>query len=340
MSGSPFFEDDQRVTQSLCKDQPQPEASMFQYAMRRLLQAIPILFVVLTLVFILARVLPGDPATAALGDYASKEAVEALREKMGLNDPLWLQYLHFLGNLLQGDLGVSATTGYSVAKQVVNVLPYTLELTLAGIVLGYIFGVPMGISAAVRRNTFVDYFNRAFSLIGLSIPAFYLGILLILLFSIIFPIFPVVGGGDLTDLSDNLRHLALPALSLGLIMTAYITRMTRSSILDIIRDDYVRTARSKGVSERLILYKHVLRNALIPIVALGGLYAVVLIGSSVMVEIVFSRPGLGKLMVGAIKQRDYTTLQSVMVIYAVMVMLINLATDLIYGVIDPRIKYE
>ncbi|MDZ7759672.1 MAG: ABC transporter permease [Desulfovermiculus sp.] len=313
---------------------------MFQYAVRRLLQAIPILFVVLTLVFILARVLPGDPATAALGDYASKEAVEALREKMGLNDPLWMQYLNFLGNLLQGDLGVSTSTGYSVAKQVVNVLPYTLELTVAGILLGYIFGVPMGISAAVRRNSFIDYFIRAFSLIGLSIPAFYLGILLILVFSIIFPIFPVVGGGDLTDLSDNLRHLALPALSLGLIMTAYITRMTRSSILDIIRDDYVRTARSKGVSERLILYKHVLRNALIPIVALGGLYVVVLIGSSVMVEIVFSRPGLGKLMVGAIKQRDYTTLQSVMVIYAVMVMLINLATDLIYGVIDPRIKYE
>ena len=313
---------------------------MFQYAVRRLLQAIPILFVVLTLVFILARVLPGDPATAALGDYASKESVEALREKMGLNEPLWMQYLNFLGNLLQGDLGVSASTGYSVAKQVVNVLPYTLELTLAGILLGYIFGVPMGISAAVHRNTFIDYFNRAFSLIGLSIPAFYLGILLILVFSIIFPIFPVVGGGELTDLSDNLRHLALPALSLGMIMTAYITRMTRSSILDIIRDDYVRTARAKGVSERFILYKHVLRNALIPIVALGGLYAVVLIGSSVMVEIVFSRPGLGKLMVGAIKQRDYTTLQSVMVIYAVMVMLINLATDLIYGIIDPRIKYE
>ena len=313
---------------------------MFQYAVRRLLQAIPILFVVLTLVFILARVLPGDPATAALGDYASKEAVDALRDKMGLNDPIWVQYFHFLGNLLQGDLGVSAISGYSVAKQVSNVLPYTLELTISGILLGYIFGVPLGISAAVGRNTFIDYFNRAFSLIGLSIPAFYLGILLILVFSIVFPIFPVVGGGDLTDLSDNLRHLALPALTLGLIMTAYITRMTRSSILDIIRDDYVRTARSKGVSERLILYKHVLRNALIPIVALGGLYAVVLIGSSVMVEIVFSRPGLGKLMVGAIKQRDYTTLQSVMVIYAVMVMLINLGTDLIYGVIDPRIKYD
>jgi ABC-type dipeptide/oligopeptide/nickel transport system permease component len=149
-----------------------------------------------------------------------------------------------------------------------------------------------------------------------------------------------VGGGDFWDLKDNLRHLALPGLALGLLMMAYVTRMTRSSILDVLREDYVRTAHAKGLLERFVLYKHVLRNAMIPIVALGGLYAVVLIGSSVMVEIVFSRPGLGKLMVGAIKQRDYTTLQSVMVIYAVIVVLINLATDLVYSLIDPRIKYN
>jgi ABC-type dipeptide/oligopeptide/nickel transport system permease component len=200
--------------------------------------------------------------------------------------------------------------------------------------------VPLGISAAVHRNSFIDYFNRIFSLLGLSVPAFYLGIILILVFSIIFPIFPVVGGGEFWNPKDNLRHLVLPGLSLGLLMMAYVTRMTRSAILDVLREDYVRTAHAKGVIERLVLYKHVLRNALIPIVALGGLYAVVLIGSSVMVEIVFTRPGLGKLMVGAIKQRDYTTLQSVMVIYAVLVVVINLATDLIYGFIDPRIKYD
>jgi ABC-type dipeptide/oligopeptide/nickel transport system permease component len=313
---------------------------MFQYIVRRILQSIPILFVVLTLVFVVVRVLPGDPAVAALGDYASKQAVEALRQKLGLNVPLWLQYLRFLRDLCQGNLGVSAITGYSVASQVVAVLPHTLELTFCGIFFGYIVGVPLGMSAAVRRNTFVDYFNRIFSLLGLSVPAFYLGILLILLFSIKFPMFPVVGAGAFSDLADNLWHLFLPALTLGLLMTAYVTRMTRSSILNVLREDYVRTARAKGLVERIILYKHVLRNALIPIVALGGLYAVVLIGSSVMVEIVFSRPGLGKLMVGAIKQRDYTTLQSVMVIYAVLVVLINLATDLVYSLIDPRIKYR
>ncbi len=313
---------------------------MFNYIVRRILQSIPILFIVLTLVFIVVRVLPGDPAVAALGDYASKEAVNALREKMGLNAPLWRQYLSFLGDLLQGNLGISTITGYPVAAQIARVLPYTLELTFAAIVFGYILGVPLGISAAVRRNTFIDYFNRIFSLLGLSVPAFYLGILLILVFSIKFPLFPVVGGGDFYNLADNLRHLFLPGLSLGLLMTAYVTRMTRSSILDIIREDYVRTAYAKGVAERIVLYKHVLRNAMIPIVALGGLYAVVLIGSSVMVEIVFSRPGLGKLMVGAIKQRDYATLQSVMVFYAVIVVVINLFTDMIYGLVDPRIKYN
>lgn len=313
---------------------------MFHYIVRRILQSIPILFVVLTLVFVIVRVLPGDPAVAALGDYASKEAVDALRSKMGLDAPLWLQYFRFLGDLCRGNLGVSAISGYPVSTQVVKVLPHTLELTFCGIFLGYFFGIPLGVLAAIRRNTFIDYFNRIFSLLGLSVPAFYLGILLILLLSIRFPLFPVVGAGDFLDPVENLRHLFLPAFTLGLLMTAYITRMTRSAILETLQEDYVRTAHAKGVRERIVLFKHVLRNALIPIVALGGLYAVVLIGSSVMVEIVFSRPGLGKLMVGAIKQRDYVTFQSVMVVYAVIVVLLNLATDLVYSVIDPRIKYR
>jgi ABC-type dipeptide/oligopeptide/nickel transport system permease component len=313
---------------------------MFNYAVRRILQSIPILFIVFTLVFVIVRVLPGDPATAALGDYASQAAVESLRKSMGLDVPLWQQYLRFLGSLLRGDLGNSIITGYPVSSQIVNVLPYTLQLTFSAIILGYIFGIPLGISAAVKRNSFVDYFNRVFSLIGLSIPAFYLGILLMYLFSIKLRWFPVVGGGELWSLGSNLRYLFLPALSLGLVMTAYITRMTRSSLLNVLMEDYIRTARSKGIPEKRVLFKHALRNALIPIVALGGLYAVVLIGSSVMIEIVFSRPGLGSLMVGAIKQRDYTTLQSVMVLYALIVVALNLVTDLIYGWIDPRIQYK
>jgi ABC-type dipeptide/oligopeptide/nickel transport system permease component len=313
---------------------------MLAYMVRRILVAVPILLVVLTLVFLLVRLAPGDPAVAALGDYASQEAVERMRERMGLNAPLWLQYVRFLGQLLRGDLGRSLINDVPVSQQIRRVLPYTLELTGAGIFVGLLLGVPLGILTALRRNTVIDYAGRIFGLAGLSVPAFYLGILLMLLFAVQLDWFPVVGGGELSDLRDNLQHLFLPALSLGLIMTAYITRMTRSAMLEVLNEDYMRTARSKGLRERTVLVRHGLRTALIPVVSVIGVYSIVLIGSSVMTEVVFSRPGLGKLMVGAMKQRDYTTLQSIMVIYASFVVIINLVTDLAYGIIDPRIRYQ
>jgi len=193
---------------------------------------------------------------------------------------------------------------------------------------------------ALKRNTVVDYLGRTLSLGGLSFPTFYLGILLMLVFAIKIPIFPVVGGGPLDDLPKNLYHLFLPGLTLGLIMTAYVTRMARSSVLNILNEDYVRTARAKGLAERKVIYKHLLRNALLPITALIGVYAIVMIGGSVMVEIVFSRPGLGRMMIGALKQRDYTTLQAVMATFTVFVVFINLLTDLMYGLIDPRVRYK
>jgi ABC-type dipeptide/oligopeptide/nickel transport system permease component len=296
--------------------------------------------VVLTLVFLLVRVAPGDPAVSILGDYATKEAVDALREKMGLNAPLWTQYSRFLAGILRGDLGSSLVTGAPVAPQIGRVLPFTLELTIAGIVIGVIIGVPLGILSALRRNTLLDYLVRVFSLTGLSVPAFYLGILLMLLFSIRLGFFPVVGAGDPRNPGDILYHLCLPALSLGLLMTAYVARMARSSMLNVLQEDYIRTGRSKGLQERTVLYRHAFRNALIPIISVIGVYSILLIGSSVMTEIVFSRPGLGKLMVGATQRRDYTTLQSIMMIYAGFVVFINLLADLFYGIIDPRIRYE
>lgn len=313
---------------------------MIAYIVRRILISVPILLVVLTLVFLLVRIAPGDPAVAALGDYASKDAVERMRERMGLNKPLWRQYVDFLGRLARGDLGRSLINDVPVSQQIRRVLPYTLELTGSGILVGLLFGIPLGIVTALRRNTVLDYAGRIFGLAGLSVPAFYLGILLMLLFAVQLDLFPVVGGGELTDLRDNLYHLFLPALSLGLIMTAYLTRMTRSAMLEVLNADYMRTARSKGLRERVVLIRHGLRTALIPVVSVVGVYSIVLIGSSVMTEVVFSRPGLGKLMVGAMKQRDYTTLQSIMVIYASFVVVINLITDLAYGVIDPRIRYQ
>lgn len=313
---------------------------MLKYTLKRLLLAIPTLLGVLTVIFFIVRVAPGDPATAALGDYASQDAVQRLRERMGLDAPLWLQYVRFLRDLARGDLGSSMITGTSVAEQIRFVLPYTLELSFSSIIVGTLLGVPLGVFTALRRNRLSDYLGRIFSLVGLSVPAFYLGILLILLFAVQVDLFPAVGGGELSQFGDNLSHLVLPALALGLIMTAYVTRIARSAMLNVLNEDYVRTARAKGLKEQVVLFRHALPTALIPVVAIIGVFAISLIGSSVTTEIVFSRPGLGKLMVGATKQRDYTTLQSIMVIYALVIVLINIAVDLTYGFIDPRVREQ
>jgi ABC-type dipeptide/oligopeptide/nickel transport system permease component len=312
---------------------------MLKYIASRIAMAIPTLLAVLTLVFFVVRVIPGDPATAALGDYASKEAVEALRERMGLNDPLYVQYFHFLGDLSRGQLGSSMITGKPISEMVKGVLPYTLELTLSAILVGTLLGVPIGIYTATRRNGIADYIGRLASLAGLSVPAFYLGILIMLLFAIKLNLFPAVGGGNLHNLKDNLSHLVLPALTLGLIMTASVTRLTRSAMLNVLSEDYVRTARAKGLEEYKVILLHALRAALVPIVSIIGIWAANLIADSVLTETVFARPGLGKMLVGAIMQRDYTALQSIMVIYTVFVIAVNLTTDLIYSIVDPRITH-
>jgi peptide/nickel transport system permease protein len=313
---------------------------MVRHIARRLLLAIPTLLAVFTIIFIIVRVAPGDPAVAALGDYASAEAVEAMRERMGLNAPLWQQYLTFLGDLLRGDLGDSLISGKPVIEQIAFVLPYTLELTLASILIGLLLGIPTGVITALRRNKPTDYIGRVLSLLGLSFPAFYLGILLMFFFAVKLDLFPTVGAAPFSEPRENLHYLVLPALTLGLIETAYIARMTRSVTLTILGDDYVRTARAKGLQEWVVLVRHALRAALIPIVSLVGIFAISLIGSSVLVEEVFARPGLGKLMVGATKQKDYTTLQSIMVVYALIIVVINLITDLIYTYVDPRVRYS
>jgi ABC-type dipeptide/oligopeptide/nickel transport system permease component len=312
---------------------------VFKYIAQRLILSIPVLLGVVTIVFLVVRVIPGDPAVAALGDYASKEAVEALRQQMGLNEPLPLQYVHFLGNLLRGDLGKSMITASPIRDEIGHALPYTLELTVLAILIGTLLGVPIGVYTAIRRNRMADYIGRVLSLTGLSVPAFYLGILLILLLAIYLRWLPAVGGGGMDDLKENVSHLILPALTLGLVMTASVARLARSAMLNVLRQDYVRTARAKGLKERVVHLRHALRSALIPIVSVTGIWAVSLIGDSVTVEIVFARPGLGKMMVGAILQRDYTALQSIMVVYTVFVLVINLLIDLIYGWVDPRIRH-
>ncbi|MBI4785956.1 MAG: ABC transporter permease [Chloroflexi bacterium] len=312
---------------------------MLRYTAQRLLSSIPVFLAVLTIIFLVVRVLPGDPAQAALGDYATKEAVDALRIRMGLDKPLPIQYLEFLGSLLQGDLGKSMTRGSPVIDEVRHVLPYSIELTILGILIGTILGVPLGSYAAVKRNRLADYVSRVISLAGLSVPAFYLGILLILLFAVQLRWLPAVGGGTFNDVGDNASHVILPALTLGLVMTASVARLTRSAMLNVLDQDYVRTARGKGLAEKLVIINHALRSALIPIVSLTGIWAISLIGDSVTTEVIYARPGLGKTMVGAILQRDYTTLQSIMVIYTAFVVLINLTVDLVYGLVDPRVRH-
>jgi ABC-type dipeptide/oligopeptide/nickel transport system permease component len=313
---------------------------MIRFVIKRLLLALPTLIAVLTVVFILVRIVPGDPAIVILGDSATAEALEHLRIRLGLNQPLSKQYFDFLFSALRGDLGSSLVSGKPVLEGVWNVLPYTLELTIGGILVGIIFGIPFGVLTAIYRNSYVDYVTRTSSLLGLSFPAFYSAILLILVFSLQMDWFPVISEPQPGNVADRLYHLVLPAFNLGLIMTAYITRAARSSMLEVLREDYVRTAKAKGIPGVVVLFQHALRNALIPIVTVIGLYLGVLIGNSVLTEIVFNRPGLGKLIVGALNERDYTTLQGLMVVYAFFIVVVNLITDLTYGFMDPRVKRQ
>jgi ABC-type dipeptide/oligopeptide/nickel transport system permease component len=312
---------------------------MIGYAVKRLLLAIPTLFIMLTAIFVLVRLVPGDAAAVMLGDQATTASLAALRAKLGLDQPVYVQYLSFLGNVLTGNLGQSLSTGRSVNSEVLLVLPSTIELTLAAIVIGLAFGLPLGIAAALSRNGWVDYVSRVVSLIGLSFPAFVSGILMLIVFAIQLGWFPVLGGGGDATLSEHLRALVLPAFNLGFIMMAYVMRIARAAMLGVLTEDYIRTARAKGVGPTRLVLRHALRNSLIPIITVIGLYFGTLVGNSVLTEIIFNRPGLGKLIIGALNARDYTLLQGLMIIFAICVIVVNTLTDLAYGVVDPRVKY-
>ncbi|MBZ5763545.1 ABC transporter permease [Rhizobium sp. VS19-DR104.2] len=310
---------------------------MIGYAIRKLLLAIPTLIAMLTMVFVLVRLVPGDAAVAMLGDGASDAALQDLRAQLGLDQPIGVQYLHFLSDMITGNFGRSMVSGRTVFEEVALVLPYTLELAVAAMLIGAMFGIPLGIIAAVRRNQWPDYVSRFLSLLGLSFPGFVSAILLLLAFAVWLQWLPVMSRAS-SDPISHLRNLLLPAINLGLIMTAYIARVTRSSMLDVMGEDYIRTARAKGVHPRTLILRHALGNALIPIVTVVGLYFGTLIGNSVLTEIVFTRPGLGKLILGALQSRDYTMLQALMVVFATFVILVNTITDLIYAYVDPRVS--
>jgi ABC-type dipeptide/oligopeptide/nickel transport system permease component len=313
---------------------------MIAFVIRRLLLAIPTILVVITVVFFSVRGLGGDAAMAILGDRATPQALEAMRERLGLNQPLWKQYTSFLGDLAQGDLGRDLRTDQPVSELFKRAVPYTIDLAVWATIIGILIGVPAGVLSALKWNTPLDFIGRFVGILGFSFPTFYLSIILLYVFSLTLNWFPMIGGGEMDNLMERAWHLFLPALSLGLIKSAFVMRLTRSSMLNVLHEDYVTTARSKGLKEWVVIYKHALRNSLIPVVTMIALYLAVTIGGSIEVEIVFNRPGLGKFLIGAIQERNYPVIQSGLVVLAVFIVIVNLITDLSYALIDPRIKFE
>ena len=313
---------------------------MSAYIVRRILSAVVTVFVAASLVFVAMRILPGDPTLVVLGNEASAEAMAALRIKLGLNTSLWQQYTSFILGSLRGDFGRSLLTRMPNATAVFRLLPFSIELAVASTIIGVLIGIPLGIITALKKDTLVDSLGRVFAMIGFSMPAFYLSILMLLVFSVHLGWFPIIHSPKAGDLWDRLYKLVLPALSLGTIQTAFITRLTRGSMLEVLGEDYVRTARAKGLRDSVVNYKHALKNALIPVVTAIGLYTSALLGGAILTETVFNRPGLGKLLVGAMKQRDYTLVQSAILLFAVMIVLVNLIVDISYVIIDPRIRYN
>jgi ABC-type dipeptide/oligopeptide/nickel transport system permease component len=304
---------------------------MALYLLRRLLQAVPVVLGVIFAVMLTIELIPGDPVTLMLGEHATQESVAAVRHALGLDKPLFVRYVQYIGNLLHGDLGRSLRERRQVSEELADVWPATLELTTAALIIAVICGVLAGVVSAVWPNSFFDGVMRLTSLFGLSMPVFWTGLTLIVFFSLWLNWLPVGGSG-------SLRHLILPAITLSLPSLAMVARMTRSSVLEVLREDYIRTARAKGVREQVVVLKHGLRNACIPIVTLLGLQVGQLLGGAVLTETVFAWPGMGRLIVRAIFARDYILLQGAILVFALAFVLINLIVDISYAMFDPRVS--
>lgn len=306
---------------------------MRRYLFRRLSLLIPVILGVVTIVFLIVHMIPGDPVEIMLGEEARAVDKEALRHELGLDKPIHIQYAAYINGLVRGDLGQSIHTKRPVLKSIMNRLPATIELALAAMVVALVLAIPLGILAAYRKDSAVDHGSMVFALLGISMPNFWLGPLLIILFSLKLGWFPVSGRG-------GLAHLVLPSITLGTAMAAILTRMTRASMLDVINSDYVKAARAKGLSEMMVITKHAFRNALIPVVTIVGLLVGGLLAGSIITETIFAWPGIGRLTLQAINARDYPLVQGCVLVIALGYVLVNFATDIVYGLIDPRIRYE
>ena len=306
---------------------------MLQYAVKRLAGLVPTLLIVAILVFGFVHLLPGDPARLAAGPDATPETVDLVRQDLGLDRPLPEQFVRFVGGALTGDFGKSLRTKRPVATEIAERFLPTLWLTLASMSWSVAFGMTIGVLSAVWRNRWPDRLGMTLAVSGISFPAFALGMVLMEVFAVQLNWLPTVG-------ADSLRHYVLPSLTLGAAVAAIMARFTRSSFVDILQEDYIRTARAKGLGESVVVVKHGLRNALIPVVTMMGLQFGFLLGGSIVVEVVFNWPGLGRLLVDAVSMRDYPVIQALVLLFSLEFILINLAVDVLYGLINPAIRYR
>lgn len=306
---------------------------MLSYVIKRLLSIIPVLIGISILLFFMLRMLPGDPAQVLAGQMASPEEIATIRTQLGLDRPIYEQYLSYLGRLVRLDLGRSARTQNPVIEEIWARLPNTVLLAVVAISLACLLGIPAGIISAVRPYTWVDYAVTMGALFGISMPVFWLGMMLVVLFSVILRWLPAGGTG-------GWQHVVLPSVTLASFVVAFIARMTRSTMLETLAQDYTTTARSKGLKENVVVIKHALKNALIPIVTVVGLQFGLLLGGAVLTETVFAWPGIGRLIVDSILARDYPVIQGTILIFGLLYLLVNLAVDLAYAYIDPRIRYD
>jgi len=306
---------------------------MLNYLIRRLYLLIPVVLGVSTLVFLIIHLIPGDPVTLMLGDTALRSDIENLRKELGLNEPIYVQYLKFLLNTFQGNLGRSIHTNRPVIQTISERFPATMELAIGAIVVSLLISLPLGILSALKKDTIIDNGSRIFALLGISIPNFWLGPLLIILFSVKLGLLPVSGRG-------GIENLILPSITLGLGMSAIITRMVRASLIDVINENYIVAARAKGLRESSVVIKHALKNAFLPVVTIVGLQFGALLSGAIITESVFTWPGIGTLTIEAINRRDYPMVQGCIFVIAMCYVIVNLVTDLVYGLLDPRIRYE
>jgi ABC-type dipeptide/oligopeptide/nickel transport system permease component len=303
----------------------------------RIVDAVPTMLLVLTLVFLALRLLPGDPALVALGEHATAAQLALFRAKLGLDAPLWQQYFSFIWDTARLHFGNSYMNDAPIGALLMDNLPYTIELAFAATLLGVLIGMPLGVVSATQRGRAVDYGARFFALLGFTVPDFYLGALLLIGLSLNLGLFPINGAGE-DGVTDNVYHLLLPALTLGMIMAAFVSRLTRSTLLEVLGRDYVRTARAKGAREPRVVYRHALRNAMLPVATGLSLSILSTLSGSVAIEVIFGRPGLGSMLINGIETRDYPVIQADLIVFSLFVVAVNLVMDLLNAVIDPRIR--